>query len=136
VANGFVYFTESGVNKVGRLIVSPVGTTTVASLPWTVSMVATTSGVSTASTTFLSWTQVESESYATTSGMVQTTSSAFFIEDTVTVKAAPAAPPNQYNYVGGILYSANKLAILSPYLALIGLVTVITSALMIKAKRK
>ena len=42
-------------------------------------------------------------------------------------------PSNPYHYVGGELYSANKLAVLSPYLALIGVVAV--AAVVIKRRK-
>jgi len=39
-------------------------------------------------------------------------------------EASDSAPSNPYHYVGGELFTANKLAVLSPYLALIGVVAV------------
>jgi hypothetical protein len=50
----------------------------------------------------------------------------------VLVSEPSVAPSNPYHYVGGELFSANKLAILAPYLALIGIVAVAA----IFAKRK
>jgi len=46
------------------------------------------------------------------------------------------ATSNPYHYVGGELFTANKLAVLSPYLALIGLAGVVASAAVVTKKRR
>ncbi len=45
-------------------------------------------------------------------------------------------PSNPYHYVGGELFTANKLAVLSPYLALIGLAGVVVSAAVLVKRRR
>ncbi|MGB6681608.1 MAG: DNRLRE domain-containing protein [Candidatus Bathyarchaeia archaeon] len=55
--------------------------------------------------------------------------------DHVVVCNQQPAPSNPYRYVGGELFTANKLAVLSPYLALIGLVGILTAAVAIKRYR-
>jgi hypothetical protein len=47
-----------------------------------------------------------------------------FDEDAITCNQRRSAPSNPYHYVGGELYTANKLAVLSPYLALFSVVAV------------
>jgi len=55
-----------------------------------------------------------------------------FTNEVTIITARSRATP--YNYVGGELFTANKLALLAPYLALVGFATTITTALMIKRK--
>jgi len=57
-----------------------------------------------------------------------------FDSDAITCNQRRPVPPTPYHYVGGELFTANKLAVLSPYLALIGIVT--TVAILIAAPWK
>ena len=47
-----------------------------------------------------------------------------------------ASPPNPHHYVGGELFSADKLAVLSPYLALMGLAGVVASTAVVMKRRR
>jgi hypothetical protein len=51
----------------------------------------------------------------------------------VTCNQLSRAPSNPYHYVGGEVFSANKLAVLSPYLALISIVAV--AAVLVKRRK-
>ncbi len=46
------------------------------------------------------------------------------------------APSNPYHYVGGELFTANKLAVLAPYLALIGLIGVVSTVYVLARRRE
>ena len=59
-----------------------------------------------------------------------------FEEDEITCNQQRSPPSNPYHYVGGELFTANKLAVLSPYLALIGLAGVVVSAVLTVKRRK
>jgi hypothetical protein len=57
----------------------------------------------------------------------------------VTCNQLSRASSNPYHYVGGKVFSANKLAVLAPYLALFGVIgftTTIAATLIVKTKRK
>ncbi len=49
---------------------------------------------------------------------------------------AHLAPSDPYHYVGGEIFTPNKLAVLSPYLALIGLTGVVASAVIVTKTRR
>jgi len=55
-----------------------------------------------------------------------------FDEDEIACNQRQQAPSNPYYYVGGELFSANKLAVLSPYLALFSVIAV--AAVLVKRK--
>ena len=57
------------------------------------------------------------------------------VSNGVVEQREPTTPSGPSGYVGGEVFSANKLAVLSPYLALIGLVGVISTVVAVKRRR-